>query len=191
MGVSRMSDEATAAAAPPEAPVYVWPKLDADRVVVEWSREPIAGAPPILESEAPPVGTFRYGADFNSSEAIMYAHLDDEWTLVRFDSRPGERSVIVPANCDLKIGDWRWHADEGTFKLLPRVLRGKPKNMIALELLATKAFALGLRAIRDGDPLPSYTLDWLAEWERTLDAGGVAQGAPQDLSRDRRGGNDR
>jgi hypothetical protein len=181
-------NEAPAADAPP---VYVWPKLDADRVVAAWSREPIEGVPSMLESAAPQAGAIRYSADYSSFEAIMYAHLSDEGVLERFDGRPGERSVVVPATCDLKIGDWRWDADAGTFTALPRVLRGKAKNQIALELLATKAFALGLRAVRDGEPLPQYTLDWLAEWERTIDAGGVAQGAPQDLSRDRRGSNER
>jgi hypothetical protein len=171
----------------PAPQALVWPQLDGDRVVTAWSHEPIAGVPGILEANAPPPGTVRYAADYSFFEAIMYAHLDDEGRLERFDGRPGERSIVVPAACDLKPGDWRWDAEAGAFKPLPKVLRGKPKNLIALETLATKAFALGLRAVRDGQPLPQYTLDWLAEWERTIDAGGVAQGAPQDLSRDRRG----
>jgi hypothetical protein len=178
-------NQAPAADAPP---VYVWPQLDADRVVAGWSHEPIEGVPGIVESDAPEAGTVRYAADYSYFEAIMYAHLDAEGTLERFDSRPGKRSIVVPAACDLKPGDWRWHADAGQFKPLPKVLRGRPRNQIALEMLATKAFALGLRALRDGQPLPRYTLDWLIEWEKTIDAGGVAQGAPQDLSLDRRGG---
>jgi hypothetical protein len=115
----------------------------------------------------------------------LYAHLDDDDILIRLDSRPAERSIEVPLNCDLKPGDWRWDAAAGAFKPLPKLLRGKPRNLIALEALATKAFALGLRAVRDGTPLPSYTLDWLTEWEKTIDAGGVARGATQDLARDR------
>jgi hypothetical protein len=183
-----MSDEATAAPPqdpPPEA-VRVWPKLDADSVVAEWSREPIDGVPGILESDAAPVGTVRYADE--AFEPIIYAWLDNEWTLERFDTVPGPRSVVVPAKCDLKPGDWRWIADAGTFMPVPAVLRGKAKDQVALELLATKAFALGFRAIRDGEPLPQYTRDWLAAWEKTIDAGGVAAGAPQELNRDRRGG---
>jgi hypothetical protein len=182
-----MSDENATA---PPAPVSLWPQLDAASVLTGWSREPIAGMPAIPEADAPQPFTVRWQSSLLAFEPILFAYVDDESVLLRLDGRWAEGAIAVPANCDLVPGQWRFDRATDTWKALPKLLRGKPRNIIALEMLATKAFALALRAMRDGEAMPQYTLDWLAEWEKTIDAGSVAQGVAQNLSRDRRGGRD-
>lgn len=87
-------------------------------------------------------------------------------------------TVALPDGHDMheKAGRYRWIDDPanpmgGAFHPLARP--GTPER--AAETLAERpeilaAIAKGFLAIRDGRPLPTATLDWLAEFEKSIDA---------------------
>ncbi len=81
--------------------------------------------------------------------------------------KPDPQDIVVPDDCDLAPGRYRWDRVRGTF--LPIA---PPPEAEVVEPNALRAIARGFMAIRDGQSLPRETLDWLAFYERSLDNAG-------------------
>ena len=72
-------------------------------------------------------------------------------------------SVVVPDNCDLKPNRYRWNG-ETFLPVLPTAAENIKSDPDALKIIAR-----ALIALRDGKKFPSDVLDWLANFETSLD----------------------
>lgn len=95
------------------------------------------------------------------------AHVDNHGVLTGFDKTGEGPGIPVPADCDLEPFKYRWDGEH----FVPDMQAFKGKAIVAPD--AMSAIALALIAIRDGKPLPDYTLAWLAAWEKSFDAKGL------------------
>jgi hypothetical protein len=100
---------------------------------------------------------------------MLVALLDAEFTLkgyetVEGDGSPSQYRIPFPGGCDLPPGKYRWDHDRGAF--LPT--RNGPEESVQRPNVL-KAIARGFMAVRDGKPLPKATLDWLKDYEQSMD----------------------
>src|SRR5690242_3533708 len=97
------------------------------------------------------------------------ALLDKQGVLKGFDETGTATGIPVEPNCDLQPGKYRWEGETRTF--VPDMQAFKGRSIVSPD--AISAIALALIAIRDGKPLPDYTLAWLSAWEKSFDAKGL------------------
>jgi hypothetical protein len=99
---------------------------------------------------------------------MLVALLNKDFIIKGYEETEGEEEVSrfrVPLpSCDLPVGKYKWDHDKQAF--LP--VSGGPEEQIARPNVL-KAIARGLMAVRDGKPLPKATLDWLADYEQSMD----------------------
>jgi hypothetical protein len=131
---------------PPEPPV-------ADPAPVEPALEepPVADEPPVVEPPPPP----------------FKAIIDAKGVLVRFERTEAD-GVMVPEDCDLAPGKYRWvgkHWVPILSEFKTQEIVGQPDAMLAIYL--------GFKAIRDGKNLPPLTLAWIEAYGKTIDAQGM------------------
>jgi len=101
---------------------------------------------------------------------VSVAILDESGLLIGYDDVSldtiGPDHVIVPTR-DLGLRQYRYDFNAKAFTPLTRQERRlqdtQPDNM-SVNML--RIMALGFKAVRDGQPLPSEVLDWLAWCER-------------------------
>lgn len=91
------------------------------------------------------------------------ALLGPDGLLIGYDQTGDRDGVPVPPNCDLAIGRYRYNARAGRFDAV------EPEAAHIDELLhldAVAALTMGMIALRDGKPLPEYTLEYLRKFEK-------------------------
>ena len=105
----------------------------------------------------------------------LYALLDEAGVLAGYSHDPGHstgsgRRVEVPVGCDLQVGKYEYR--EGRFSPILAVWKLARKGAGHDPLLAVW---FALCAIRDGETLPPYTLAWIDEYARSIDAADAAR----------------
>jgi hypothetical protein len=99
----------------------------------------------------------------------LIALLDKNLMLKGFETvdqeeAPSRNRIPVPRDCDLKPGRYKWDADNGRF--IPTA--ASPENAVK-EHHVLREVARALIAIRDGKTFPQSVLDWLADYEVSMD----------------------
>ena len=132
----------------------------------EPAAEPIAEAPavPVEGQEAAPEP--EAPAEPPPPQPPYKAILDRFGIIQRYERTDGE-GIVVPEDCDLPPGKYRWDKEKGQFVPIMQAF-GKPNAVDHPSAIA--AIAEGFKAIRDGKPLPIITLDWIVAYERSMDA---------------------
>ena len=94
------------------------------------------------------------------------AVLDANGVLIGYERTSGP-GVEVPEDCDLIPGKYRW-AGAGFVPIMEAFDKNEVSSPSTLA-----AIAMGLKAVRDGKPLPGVTLKWLDDFDKTIDAQGA------------------
>lgn len=108
---------------------------------------------------------------------VTLARLDESGLLTGFETRKvgpnwiGESgAVIVPDDCDLKPGRYRWLASAGRFEPLPP---NEPVVNQMPEPPALRAIWKGFLSLQKaGHSFPPETEAWIAAYGKTIDAKG-------------------
>jgi hypothetical protein len=95
------------------------------------------------------------------------AIVDANGVLLRFERTEAD-GVVVPEGCDLAPGKYRWAGAQWV-----PILSAFQQQEIVGQPDATLAVYLGLKAFRDGKPLPPVTLAWIEAYGKTIDAQGA------------------
>lgn len=100
------------------------------------------------------------------------AVLDDDGVLQGFETvKVIEKGrVVVPADCDLAPGRYRWDREAGAFVPLGRP--GRVLEMAASAMDPVTVLGRALSANRDGRPLPEDVRRWIEWFDTTIDGKG-------------------
>lgn len=134
----------------------------------ETPAQPAPDEQPAMPAENQPAPDSPPADPVPASEPIWTALVDGTGLLTGFDETGQAEGVSVPVGCDLLPGKYRWDGKSWQ----PMLQAFDSKEISAPE--DRSAIALALIAIRDGKPMPPYSMAWLAIFEKTFDAKGNA-----------------